>query len=226
MSFRTKTCSTIHFGEMPLLSCPILIVVKIPRFLCYMPTIQLRNITITHVYKEVWAIITTTNPASLNLCSSMNSRYLRATGPEPDTIGSETHCASTVVINRLYDDRITRWNEQTWRWHELSDGRIQFHGFTVVDLANMQWVWMQHILTHIDILIFLKPDGFYGDTPHWARLISEPFGVTWSRFYTNKMLFKAQMNSPTKHYHWSLSQYPVHIRQQLPAVSSYLNGNI
>jgi len=34
MSLRTKTCSTIHFGEMPLLSCPILIVVNIPRFLC------------------------------------------------------------------------------------------------------------------------------------------------------------------------------------------------
>jgi len=43
MSFRTKTCSTIHFGEMPPLSCPILIVVKIPRFLCYTPTTHLSN---------------------------------------------------------------------------------------------------------------------------------------------------------------------------------------
>ena len=34
-SLRTKTCSTIHFGEMPLLSCPILMVVRIPRLLCY-----------------------------------------------------------------------------------------------------------------------------------------------------------------------------------------------
>jgi len=37
-SLRTTTCSTIHLGEGPELSCPILRVVRMPRFLCYNKT--------------------------------------------------------------------------------------------------------------------------------------------------------------------------------------------
>jgi hypothetical protein len=91
-SLRTTTCSTIHLGDGPELSCPILRVVRMPRFLCC-------NITPSWHHRTVFCCCITTLYKT-SLTRNTNSRVPRGIGTcdvSPSVPDIVTHELAEVV---------------------------------------------------------------------------------------------------------------------------------